>query len=54
MGIIPDKFIMLNQKDGTITEHVTEKVKNESCVRRSEHQHQPAILAENALLEYKL
>jgi len=54
MGIFPDKFILLNQEDDKITQNVTEKVQNDGSFRRSEQQHSPEVLAENALQEYKL
>jgi hypothetical protein len=35
MGIIPDKFILLDRRDGEVIEYLQDKIKNEEVCRSS-------------------
>jgi len=58
MGIIPDKFILLDRRDGEVIEYLQHKIKNEdvckSSLRGAGKQRRIIEMGENALAEYKL
>lgn len=53
MGIIPDKFILLNQDDDSTLESVSRKI-DESYLCQRESAERKAELAKSAVLEYNL
>jgi len=59
MGIIPDKFILLDRRDGEVIEYLQDKIKNEEVCRSSLRgatgkQKKIIEMGQNALAEYKL